>query len=59
MIGFLRIYTAFTSVCLIPLRFLNGFLRQVVVSRRDVGVRKWTRWLREDLSSRPYVWLRP
>ena len=23
------------------------------------GVRKWTRWLREDLSSRPYVWLRP
>ena len=26
---------------------------------RDVGVRKWARWLREDLSSRPYVWLRP
>ena len=38
---------------------LNGFIRQVVVSRRDVGVRKWTRWLRDDLSSRPYVWLRP
>ena len=38
---------------------LNGFLRQVVVSRRDDGIRKWTRWLREDLSSRPYVWLRP
>ena len=34
-------------------------LRQVVVSRKDVGVRKWTWWLREDLSSRPYVWLRP
>ena len=32
--------------------------RQVVVSRRDDGIRKWTRWLREDLSSRPYVWLR-
>ena len=29
------------------------------VSRRDDGIRKWTRWLREDLSSRPYVWLRP
>ena len=41
------------------LEVLNGFLRQVVVSRKEVGVRKWTRWLREDLSSRPYVWLRP
>ena len=41
------------------LELLNGFLRQVVISRRDVGIRKWTRWLREDLSSRPYVWLRP
>ena len=30
-----------------------------IVSRRDVGVRKWARWLREDLSSKPYVWLRP
>ena len=41
------------------LEVLNGFLRQVVVSRRDVGIRKWVSWLREDLSSRPYVWLRP
>ena len=41
------------------LEVLNGFLRKVVVSRRDVGVREWTRWLREDVSSRPYVWLRP
>ena len=38
---------------------LNGFIRQVVVSRRDVGIRQWTRWLREDLSSRPFAWLRP
>ena len=38
---------------------MNGFLRQVVVSRRDDGIRQWKRWLREDLSSRPYVWLRP
>ena len=30
------------------LEVLNGFLRQVVVSRRDDGIRKWTRWLRED-----------
>ncbi len=37
---------------------LNGFLKQVVVSRRDVGIRKWATWLRQDLSSRPYAWLR-
>ena len=41
------------------LEVLYGFLRQVVVSRRDDGIRRWSRWLREDLSSRPYVWLRP
>ena len=41
------------------LEVLNSFLRQVVVSRRDEGIRRWKRWLREDLSSRPYVWLRP
>ena len=41
------------------LEVLNHFLKQVVVSRRDIGIRKWTRWLREDLSSRSYAWLRP
>ena len=41
------------------LGLLNDVLKRVVVSRRDVGVRKWTRWLREDLGSGPYVWLRP
>ena len=25
----------------------------------DTGIRKWTRWLREDLGSRPYAWLKP
>ena len=58
IIGFLLIFMVSTSGFLILLK-LNGFLEQVVVSRRDVGVRKWTRWLREDLGSRPYVWLRP
>ena len=38
---------------------LNGFLELVVVRRRDFGIRKWVSWLREDLSSRPYAWLRP
>ena len=41
------------------LEVLNGFVRQVVISRRDEGIRRWNRWLREDLSSRPYSWLRP
>ena len=38
---------------------LNDFLQRVVVSRRDVGIRKLVTWLLEDLSPRPYVWLRP
>ena len=41
------------------LGLLNDFLKQVVIARRDIGIRKWTRWLREDLSSKPYAWLRP
>ena len=32
---------------------LNDFLKRVVVSRRDVGIRKWASWVREDLGSRP------
>ena len=34
-------------------------LCRFVVSRRGSDIRKWTRWLREDLGTRPYVWLRP
>ena len=34
-------------------------LSRLLSPRRDVGIRNWTRWLREDVSSRPYVWLRP
>ena len=41
------------------LELLNGFLKHVVVSRGDTGIRKWTRWLREDLGSWLYAWLRP
>ena len=59
IVGFLQIFMAFYKWVFDSLGLLNDFLKQVVVSRRDVGVRKWTRWLREDVSSRPYVWLRP
>ena len=38
--------------------FVNDFTWQVVVSRREARVRKWTDWLREDLGSGPYAWLR-
>ena len=50
---------AFTNGVFDSLEVLNGFLRQVVVSHGDVGISQWNRWFREDLSSRPYVWLRP
>ena len=59
MAGSPQIFMASFSGFLIPLSMLNDFLKRVVVSRRDVGVLKWTRWLREDSGSRPYVWLRP
>ena len=32
---------------------LNDFTNQVVVCRRDSGIRKWTRWLREHLGAGP------
>ena len=38
---------------------LNDFTKQVVVRRRETGIRKWTRWLREHLGAEPYAWLRP
>ena len=38
---------------------LNGIIKQVLDNRGNVVVRKWTNWLREDLGSRPYAWLRP
>ena len=41
------------------LELLNDILERAVVSRRDVGIRKWTGWLWVDLGSRPYAWLRP
>ena len=41
------------------LESLNGFINQFVVNRRGEGVHKWTNWLREDLGSKPYAWLRP
>ena len=38
---------------------LNDFTVQVVVCRRETGIRKWTRWLRQDLGAGSYSWLRP
>ena len=59
MIGFPPDLHGFYKWVFDSLEVLNGFFRQVVVSRRDEGIRRWKRWLREDLSSRPYAWLRP
>ena len=57
--GFPLIYMVFTGGFLTHLMSLIGFFVRPVVSRRDEGIRRWKRWLREDLSSRPYAWLRP
>ena len=32
---------------------------RLLLVEREIGNRKWTMWLREDLSSRPYAWLQP
>ena len=57
IIGFLLIFMVFCRWVFDSLEVLNGFLKQVVVSRRDLGIRKWFNWLRVDLSF--YAWLRP
>ena len=41
------------------LQFLNDFVKQVVIDRRDPGLHRWAAWLGEDLSARPYAWFRP
>ena len=35
------------------------FLHAVVVRRREVAIRGWRDWLREDPLVNPYMWLRP
>ena len=41
------------------LKVLDVFISQVADARRDAAILSWKKWLREDLSSRPYQWLRP
>ena len=38
---------------------LDKFIAQVTSARKETAVFAWKRWLHEDLSSRPYRWLRP
>ena len=38
---------------------LHGFYKWVFDSLELFGIRKWACWLREDLSSKPYVWRWP
>ena len=40
-------------------RRLSDFLHAVVVRRREVAIRGWRDWLREDPLVHPYKWLRP
>ena len=57
--GFLLIYTALKKWVFDSFGLLNEFVRQLVTSRRDAGLRCWANWLREDVGSRPHAWLRP
>ena len=40
-------------------RSLSDFIHAVVVRRREVAIRGWRGWLREDPLVHPYKWLRP
>ena len=40
-------------------RRLSDFFHAVVVHRRDVAIRRWPDWIREDPLVHPYRWLRP
>ena len=40
-------------------RSLSDFPHAVVVRRREVAIRGWRGWLREDPLVHPYKWLRP
>ena len=40
-------------------RRLSDFLHAVAVRRREVAIRGWRDWLREDPLVNPYKWLRP
>ena len=40
-------------------RRLSDFIHQVVVHRRDVAIRVWRSWIREDPLVPLYRWLRP
>ena len=40
-------------------RRLSDFIHAVVVHRREVAIRGWRSWLREDSFVHPYKWLRP
>ena len=41
------------------LALLNEFILQVVRHRHSSRSISWANWIREDLASRPYQWLRP
>ena len=41
------------------LALLNEFVLKVVRHRQTSRSIAWSNWIREDLASRPYKWLRP
>ena len=59
MVGSLLMVAWFFHWVMSTLEVLNQFVSQVVITRRDSWLLTWSNWLREDLGSRPYAWLRP
>ena len=45
--------------CMDTLALLNEFVLKVVRHRQTSRFQAWSNWIREDLASRPYQWLRP
>ena len=41
------------------LALLNEFVLKVVHHRQTARLQAWSNWIREDLTSHPYQWLRP
>ena len=58
-IGALLIFMGFYKWTMDTLALLNEFVLKVVHHRQTARLQAWSNWIREDLTSHPYQWLRP
>ena len=57
--GFLLTCMGSTSGLWMLFALINEFVLGVVRERKASRLQAWSNWIREDLSSHPYKWLRP